>query len=323
MIGVKDIAERAGVSMITVSRVINTPQKVAAITRDRILAIMKEMGYVHNTAAHNLASGRSGIICIHISPKMDMYDFFVQQFLVGVSMELSSRGYSIQLVDSINPQQFCDGYIFTVYDPFSSDLEKALSLGKPVAVSGMVEGINADVIATDNAAGAKKITAHLISSGHRRIACILNDTEGDYVSCRLDGYRAALAEAGLAYDASLVHTVPNSSSGGDAAAEWYMSLEERPSAVFLVSDLMATGFISGVEKRGLKVPEDVSVAGFDGLGTHLISTPHITTIVQPIYEIARSLAVCMTERIADPARPYISRRIEGELLTEGSVAVIR
>ena len=102
MIGVKEIAAKAGVSMITVSRVINTPEKVSPETRERILKIMKEVGYVHNTAAHNLASGKSGIICIYVSPNMNMYDPFIKMFIIGVSIELSAHNYSINIINSID-----------------------------------------------------------------------------------------------------------------------------------------------------------------------------------------------------------------------------
>ena len=319
MIGVKEIAAKAGVSMITVSRVINTPEKVSPETRERILKIMKEVGYVHNTAAHNLASGKSGIICIYVSPNMNMYDPFIKMFIIGVSIELSAHNYSINIINSIDSKRFCDGYIFAGYDPGSPDLEECKKLGKPIAIFGALDDDTVDVVITDNTKCSNKIVSCLIEQGHKKIACVLNDVQSDYRNLRLQGYKDALKENDIEYDESLTITVSNDVSGGKDAAEWYLSLNDRPSAVYFITDIMAVGFIAEIQRQGLKVPDDVSVVGFDGLGNHLYSSPKVTTVAQPVSEIAKQLADCIIERVEDPSRPCVHCLLDGEILIEESV----
>lgn len=322
MIGVKEIAAKAGVSMITVSRVINTPEKVSPKTRERILKIMKEEGYVHNTAAHNLASGKSGIICIYVSPDLDMYDPFVKLFIIGVSIELSAHNYSINIINEIDSKRFCDGYIFAGYDPGSPDLEECKKLGKPIAIFGAIDDDSVDVVITDNVRCSFDIVSYLIEQGHRKIACVLNDVNSDYISLRLQGYKEALLKNNIEYNEELIYTVSNNVSGGKDAANWFMELEDRPSAVFFITDIMAVGFIAEVQRRGWKVPEDVSVAGFDGMGHHLYSSPKVTTISQPVSEIAKQLADCIIDRVDNPSKSCVHKLINGELLIEESVKKI-
>lgn len=322
MVGVKDIAEKAGVSMITVSRVINTPEKVSPKTRERIQKIMDEVGYVHNTVAHNLASGRSGIICIHVSPKMNMFDPFMELFLIGVSMELSANNYSITIVKEIKADRFCDGYIFTGYDPSSKDLKKCKETGKPIAIFGVIDDPTVDVVITDNVSSAKKVVSYLINCGHKKIACVLNDIKADYIPYRLEGYKEALSEASIDFDEKMVIKVSNDTLGGIEVANWYCSLEEKPSAIFFITDIMAVGFIMELQRRGIKVPDDVSVVGFDGLGNHLLSSPKVTTVMQPVSEIAKQLADCIINRVERPSIPYVHKLVDGRLLVEESVKIL-
>lgn len=316
---IKDIAQKAGVSMITVSRVINTPEKVSAKTRERIQALLEDEGYTRNTAAHNLASNKSGIICIHASRDMAYQDPFFQQFLVGVGTFLSQANYSIQIVSEIKPTQFCDGYILSGYNYSDHVLDDAKRTGKPVVMFSSYRDPDVDSVDTDNVSSAKKIVEFLISKGHRRIAVFLNSVKGTYVNDRFQGYRSALEENGIPLDNGLIHVVDNSVQGGMAAAKWFDDTKCNATAAFFITDIIAVGFIMGIKGYGYNVPNDVSVVGFDGLGHHLMTSPKITTIVQPVYEISRVLSECLIDRIRNPKLPPVYRLVDGALDEEESV----
>ncbi len=320
MANLKGIAARAGVSMITVSRVINTPEKVAPETRNKILSIMEEVGYIPNTAAKNLVSKRSGIVCVYVSHDMSMLDPFMGSFLVGVSAGLSTRNYSLSLINDVDVNRFCDGYIFSGQNYSDRALELCKQSGKPIALFGHIDDPEMDCIDTDNVNSARTVVRHLIKHGHTRIAIILNTVNGDYGKDRFEGYRRALEEAGLSFDESLVLVVNNSIEGGREAARWYMGSSGKASAVFCITDIIAVGFIFEVQAAGLSVPDDVSVAGFDGLGHHLLSNPKVTTVVQPVFEISKLLAQSLLERILEGRRKRICRVLDGKLLEEASVA---
>nr|WP_321306197.1 LacI family DNA-binding transcriptional regulator [uncultured Sphaerochaeta sp.] len=319
MANLKEIAAKAGVSMITVSRVINTPEKVAPKTRNKILSIMSEVEYVPNTAAKNLVSKRSGIIFVYVSHEMSLLDPFMGPFLVGVSAGLTPRNYSLSLINDVDLNRFCDGYIFSGHNYSDHALEICKKSGKPIALFGHIDDPCIDCIDTDNVKSAKIVVRHLVSHGHTRIAIILNTVNGDYVKDRFEGYKQALEEAGIKVEESLVHTVNNSIEGGREAAQWYSKYAEGATAVFCITDIIAVGFIFEAQAMGLCVPDDVSVAGFDGLGHHLLSNPKLTTVVQPVFEISKRLAQSLLEKIFDQREKRICKVMDGELLEEDSV----
>lgn len=322
MVTIKDIAQRAGVSMITVSRVINTPEKVSEETREKINKILLEEGYIHNTAAHNLASNKSGVICVYASKDMGMLDPFFQQFLVGVGSALSEANYSLSLISEVKTSQFCDGFVFSGHNYSDLAVEKALATGKPVALFGSIDDNNVDCIDTDNINSAQTVVEHLIGKGHKKIAIIMNTVNGDYGRERMQGYKNALEKNGILFDQNLVHVVDNSIKGGHSAASWYKESSCEATAVFFITDLMAVGFIMGMQELGYNIPNDVSVVGFDGLGHHLLSSPRLTTVVQPVYEISQALARCLLKRIMNPKLPPVKELFGGKLLEEESVRTI-
>lgn len=316
---IKDIAEKAGVSMITVSRVMRTPMKVAENTRKRILEIIEQENYIHNTAAHNLASNKSGIICVFAFKEMELQDPFFLQFIIGVGSYLSQENYSIQIVYEIKKNQFCDGYIMSGYNYSKNVLEEAKATGKPVALFSSHFDPKVDCMDTDNIKSSEMLISYLIDKGHRKIAIILNNITGPYPKERFQGYLNALKKNGIVFDERLFYTVDNSVKGGNEAANWFIDNRIDATAIFLITDIMAVGFISGVKERGLSVPGDISVVGFDGLGHHLMSSPKISTVKQPVYEISRALSKCILDRIRNPEIPYEHRLVDGVLEEEESV----
>lgn len=316
---IKDIAERAGVSMITVSRVINSPERVSKETREKITAILEEVGYVHNTAAHNLASNKSGIICIHMAKTMGMMDPFSQQFLIGACSALSEENYSVQIIDKIKPNQFCDGYILSGYNYKETTLLDAKKTGKPVALLGSYKDPDVDTMDTNNTEAAKIGVEYLIQKGHKKIAIVLNNIDSPYVKERFEGYKEALSDHDIPFCEELVHTVANTVQGGMEAANWVVDNKLDVSAVFFITDIMAVGFISGLRSHGINVPDQISVVGFDGLGHHLMASPKITTVAQPVFETARLLSKCLIDRIQHPEKAVTHTYVDSVLDVEESV----
>jgi LacI family transcriptional regulator len=298
MKNLKDIARAAEVSSITVSRVINSPEKVKPETKERIERIMRDMAYTPNMAAKNLVSKRTGIIDVYVPEDIDLNTPFIMHFIAGISEALSEELYSFLIKRSWKRNHSCDGYIVTgllteeIHDFYSRAQAKNL----PVALFGHTDIERIDCFDVDNVQGAMLATNHLLQMGHKSIALINTDENKDYTIDRLQGYKNALSAGGVPFNPALTIRTQNTVQGGS----WGMKallIQRGFSAVFCVTDIMAIGVINALHEAGLRVPEDISVVGFDGLGIHRLTDPPITTIRQPVFEIGEKLARRLVGRI--------------------------
>ncbi|MDR0377780.1 MAG: LacI family transcriptional regulator, partial [Spirochaetaceae bacterium] len=212
MRNLKDIARAAKVSTITVSRVVNTPEKVKPATKERIERIMRDMAYTPNMAAKNLVSNRTGIIDVYVPENIELNSPFVMHFIAGISEALSEELYSFLIKRSWKRNHSCDGYIVTgllteeIHDFYSRAQERNL----PVALFGHTDIEQIDCFDVDNVQGAVLATEHLIQMGHRSIALINTDENKDYTVDRLQGYKNALSRAGIAFNPALTIRTENS-----------------------------------------------------------------------------------------------------------------
>lgn len=316
----KDIANEAGVSVITVSRVVNFPQKVKPETRDRVEAAMRKLNYSPNPVAKALVSNRTGLIDVYIPKSIELSNPFAMYFIAGVSEALSSKMYSFLIRRDRDAEHKCDGYIATgllkseIYEMY----EYAKQRQRPLVLFGHTELLDVDSVDVDNIAGAKQITSYLIDRGHRKIAMINVDEDKDYTHDRYMGYEEALKDSGVKPDANLVAYAPNNAQGGYNAMNKLLAGDEFTS-VFCATDTIALGAIRAIVEAGKKVPDDISVVGFDGLGHHLLTSPHITTVQQPIFEIGRLLAETLVNKIMGNTSP-VKTLIKPTLITKESVA---
>ncbi|HEX9131923.1 MAG TPA: LacI family DNA-binding transcriptional regulator [Ktedonobacteraceae bacterium] len=297
-----DIARLAGVSTATVSRVLNQKQDVDPKTRERILRIMEEQGYVPNIAASGLAGKRSHLLGALV-PSLTWP--LVPELMRGVGEVVGSTSYELILysitdvnhekdrsdvIDRIVGTRLAAGLLAVFPGPSAKHLAELHSRDFPVVLIDDQGKLPETTpwISVDNRVGAYEATRHLIRLGHRRIAHIQGPLKYQVSHDRYQGYCDALNEAGIALDPSLVQEGDFMPPSGRTCANAFFDLvERRPTAIFAGSDYMAYGAISAAEQRGLRVPEDVAVVGFDDNPSSAHMEPALTTVRQPFYEMGR------------------------------------
>jgi LacI family transcriptional regulator, repressor for deo operon, udp, cdd, tsx, nupC, and nupG len=319
----KDVAVRAGVSVRTVSNVVNNYVYVAEETRARVQAAIDELGYRPNLLARNLKLGRSRIIGL-VVPELDVPYFAELARLI--IREARSAGYTVLIDHTDGDEQRerelvveeargvnFDGLIVSPLALTEAELAARRSSAPVVLLGERLSSSGADHVAIDNVRAAREATAHLVSLGRRRIAAIGAQPGGGTATLRLRGYREALAEAGVEVDESLVIAVRHYHRAyGAAAMARLLELPEPPDAVFCFSDLLALGAQRVALARGLSVPRDLAIVGFDDIEDGRYATPTLTTISPDKAEIARAAVRQILVRIAsgDSVRPVSSREIE-------------
>src|SRR5438128_2183268 len=318
---IRDVAAHAGVSHQTVSRVINRNPNVAEPTRERVAASIRELGYVPSPMARGLISNRThslGVVADDIS------DQFFARMVAGAEAEARRRGYYL-MIGSVEPDDDERGYLRLMLErrveglilarpsaPLSSNvLEPVRDAGVPVVlVSIESSGMPGIVVDVDNRQGGYDATRHLIESGHRTIATIVGPRDWPSAAGRLEGYRDALREAGLAEDAGLVeHAADWGPESGRAAAARLLDRSAHFTALFAHSDLTALGAIRQLRLSGLAVPQDVSVVGFDDLPVAAFVDPPLTTVHQPMEEVGALAASLMLGQLLDGDAPAEERHL--------------
>ena len=315
-----DVAARAGVSRTTVSFVINrrAGSQIPAETWQRVETAARELGYHPHGAASQLAAGRSmtlGLV-LRQSAEQVVADALLAETLFGLAAAARAGGYRV-LVEPLAPgdgtyahllhSQRTDGLI--VSGPRADDDELAALIrdGFPIVLQGSRADLDAPSVDVDNRAGARGAVAFLVSLGHRQIGCITNAPLAYTAATeRLNGYRDALDEAGIAFDERLVV------EGSFVAASGYGAMtallaRARPTAVFVASDVVAIGAIRALREAGLRVPTDVSVVGFDDIALAEHFDPPLTTVRIPAHSLGETAGQLLVERIA--GRPVAARTL--------------
>jgi LacI family transcriptional regulator, repressor for deo operon, udp, cdd, tsx, nupC, and nupG len=306
----RDVAELAGVSSRTVSNVVNGYAPVAEATRLRVQQAVDKLGYRPNVLARNLAAGRSGQIAV-VVPYLDTPYF--AELLQGIIRAARVQGYNV-LIDQTDGDAeheklflsrgsqhlLFDGVIFSPLGLAQSDLtERDPSL--PLVVLGeRVSDGSFDHIGIDDVAASLEATEHLLGLGRRHVAAIGDQPyrTGEAAQLRTRGYRLAHERAGLPVREELVVSTPrfNRADGATAMAH-LLDLEEPPDAVFCYSDLVALGALHTLASRGLRVPEDVAVVGYDDIEDGRYSNPSVTTVSPDKKVIAETAVERLLKRI--------------------------
>ncbi len=310
----KDVAELAGVSAKTVSNVVNDYPHVHPATRARVQEALDRLGYRPNLTARNLRSGRTGVIALAV-PELDAPYF--SELAAHVVRAALERDWTV-LVDQTGGDrererevaaglrgQLIDGVLLSPVALRESDLERVTST--PLVLLGERLGSGAaDHVAIDNEAAARELTEHLINSGRRRIAVIgaQRPPYGHTGRLRIRGYRAALEGAGLRYDPSLVIGTEEWRrwSGSDGASR-LLQRGNPPDAVFCLNDLMGLGALRALADQGLRVPEDIAVAGFDDIEEGRYARPGLTTVAPDKAELARQAVTRLARRLEPGPQP--------------------
>lgn len=299
-ITIDTVAERAGVSAMTVSNVLNNAKPVRVATREAVMKAVRELNYTPNLAAKSLASAETTRIGLLISRD----DFsFISSVVAGAIEATTALGAQLMLrrlevqtpetvLDAIEGLQAAGAQALVLPGLYAGLIGDAIRDGKvtiPVVAAApgdLLPGILS--VRIDEEAAAREMTAYLIGLGHRRIGFLRAIPTHLVHHTRFNGYRAALEQAGIPFDDSLVITSPLSFAAGMQAAEAFLDRPDRPTAIFASNDDTASAIVAMAHKRAIRVPEDLSVAGFDDSPLALRMWPSLTTVRQPVTEIARS-----------------------------------
>lgn len=304
-----DIAERAGVSPATVSRVLNGDARVNPARAARINKVIEELGYAPNRAARTLATGRTGLVAAVIDSNLNVFsDPFWGIITTGVSRALQDSGLQALLMvrplDSIDSQVLgvlspghVDGAIF--FQLHNDEVVKHLkNMGLPCVVVGRPDSA-ADLtyVDSDNFGGAELATGHLIKRGCRTIATIAGDVRLSSGRLRLDGYRSALAAGGLIVDEDLIVTGDWTDESGESAMVDLLNRRSDIDGVFVANDAMAIGALAVLDDRGIDVPNQVAVVGFDNMFAGRIGRKQLTTVQQDVEALGATAASMVIEAI--------------------------
>lgn len=309
---IRDIADLAGVSIATVSRVLNDRPDVAPDTREAVLEVVRKHGFSTNRGARGLASGRTGIIGLTLPLVADSY---FGPILSGASEALYEQDMRIMLCPTLHEHDrevsllerlmrgTTDGAILMLPEESSEELLRLQEQGFPFVVVDPREAPPDGIpcVAAMHGAGAKLATEHLLELGHRQIGAIAG-AKGWYATDeRLAGFRSALAGAGLLSDPDMIVYSDWRIPRGEEAAEELLSRPDPPTAIFGFNDNVAIGALNAARRRGLSVPDDLSVIGFDDTFQATIVTPSLTTVRQPLAELGR-MGVSLLTRLIDGQR---------------------
>lgn len=290
----QDVARRAGVSKTAVSQVFGGTGRISPETTRRVLAAAAELGYSPAHAARSLRLGRTGLLSV-VVPQVD--NPYYPEIFAGAREAAAERGYAVNLFAVADEDEardtlrrlgtgMADGVVVTCEsgtDDLAADLVHLRERGVAVAVTH-AQGLGAQIpgVRVDIAEGARLAVRHLVDLGHRRIAYAGN-LAGEQ-DARHAAYREVLAEAGISYDASLVASVDATAQGGVAFAA---NLPPTATAVFAFNDLVAMGIVHGLALRGVRVPDDVSIVGFDGVDLGEFTVPALTTVAHSRRDLGR------------------------------------
>jgi LacI family transcriptional regulator len=305
---IAEIALEAGVSIPTVSKVLNQRPDVAIETRQRVERIIMERGYVRNRAARALGGGQSGLVDLVVSKSLDS-EYFLE-VIKGIEEILHQAGKSVvlsTLSDKIGSQdqhniadRATDGVVLLLPHAQYDYLAKLQKHHIPFVVIDNSVPIDAHIpsVGTTNWSGGMMATQYLISLGHRRIGMITGEANYLMARARTAGYQAALEAAGISLDSVLIRQGTFHPEEGFAQANALLDLANPPTAIFAGSDWQAAGVYRAISAHGLSIPGDISVIGFDDVPSSQWMNPPLTTIRQPLKEMGRVGASMLLRLIA-------------------------
>lgn len=297
MATIKDIAKRVGVSMMTVSRALNEPEKVKPETRERIEAVAEELNYYPNNVARSLARKCTKIVFVYIPKGLSATEPFVLQTVTAIGERLGERGYSFLLSRQLPRGESYDGMIMM---GMSHDEEKdilgAKKIDKPIVLYGNSDDFES-WIDVDNYQGERLAVKYLINNDYKRIAAIAAPQKMHYAEERLKAYKDCLNDYGMEADDNLVAIGAADERGGYECCMRLLDNGSRPDAIACATDSMAIGCMCALKERGLSVPDDVAVVGFDGFGYEKLVSPTLTTVKQPLFEVGVKLADTLVDLV--------------------------
>ncbi len=333
MTTIKDVAKRAGVSVATVSYVINGTRNVAPETAARVRAAMEELNYHPNAVAQSLRTRSTQVIGAVIS---DISNPFFATLIRGAEDCARKNGYSLLICNTseklenelvyleLLSRKRVDGMIIAPTGKNDELIRDLIARGMQIVfIDRKMEGVTAPAVLSENEEGAYQATRYLIEQGHRRIGIVLGLPHVSTTTERLAGYRRALDEAGITEDQSLIVYGLSQVNGARRASVKLLKASNRPTAVFATNNLMTIGLMMAIRDLELHCPQDVSVIGFDDFDWSAAFEPPLTTVAQDPYLIGKEAVEILFANLSHTDRAITEIRIPTRLIPRGSVAFQR
>ncbi|MDO6531329.1 DNA-binding transcriptional regulator CytR [Vibrio splendidus] len=330
MATMKDVAQLAGVSTATVSRALMNPEKVSVSTRKRVETAVLEAGYSPNTLARNLRRNESKTI-ITIVP--DICDPYFAEIIRGIEDAAVENDYLVLLGDSGQQKKRESSFVNLVFTkqadgmlllgtdhPFDVSKPEQKNLPPMVMACEFAPELELPTVHIDNLTSAFEAVNYLAQLGHKRIAQISGPTTATLCKFRQQGYQQALRRAGVSMNPAYSTVGDFTFEAGAQAVRQLLALPEQPTAIFCHNDAMAIGAIQEAKKLGLRVPQDLSIVGFDDIQFAQYCDPPLNTISQPRYEIGRQAMLMMLDLLKGNDVQAGSRLLEAKLVVRGSTA---
>jgi LacI family transcriptional regulator len=309
MATIHDVAKRAGVAPITVSRVINNSGYFSQDTRARVEAAIAELEYVPNRLASSLRSKRTNTLALVIT---DITNPFFTTLARGVEDTASDAGYTVIFCNTdesdveerkylqVLLQQQVDGILLVPARSTSTSLEVIRKQDTPVVVLDrrIPPGENVDVVRCENEDGAYRLTRLLIDLGHERIAILSGPMGVSTAEDRLMGYQRAIAETGQPPNPDLIIYGEFNQASGYAMLQCLLTAQPRPTAIFAANNMIGIGALNAIRDANLRVPDDIAMVSFDDLPANLLTFPFFTVAAQPAYDMGRTATQLLLARLA-------------------------
>lgn len=336
---IKDVALKSGVSTATVSHVINGTRYVADETKKKVYDAMKELDYHPNPIARSLRSRKSYVIGLLVPIlASDASKFFFTSVAYGIERKLKEHGYHLSLSNSnesleheieqikVFNSQYIDGLIIASSASEYDQLKDVISDDYPtVFIDRMPKGFQGDVVLSDNFQGSYDAISHLVKSGHKRIGFI---TESVWITTnydRLEGYKSALIDHGIAFNDNLIQQCESKNVAGYALEKGYelakhLVEKEKVTALFLADNAMTMGAFRYLQNNNIKMPDDVALVGFDDYEWTLVTSPTISVVKQNTLQIGEQAINLLMDRIENGEKSKGKEvRLATEFIKRGSV----
>ncbi|PQX42963.1 DNA-binding transcriptional regulator CytR [Cronobacter sakazakii] len=324
----KDVAVRARVSTATVSRALMNPEKVSQATRNRVEQAAIDVGYLPGSLNRNLKRNESRTILVIVP---DICDPFFSEIIRGIEVTAADQGYLALIGDCAHQNQqektFIDLIITKQIDgmlllgsrlPFDASKEEQRNLPPMVMANEFAPELELPTVHIDNLTAAFNAVNYLHELGHQRIACIAGPEEMPLCHYRLQGYVQALRRSGMTVDPHYIARGDFTYEAGANALEQLLSLPQPPTAIFCHSDVMALGALSMAKRRGFRVPDDLSIIGFDNIALAEFCDPPLTTVAQPRFDIGREAMLLLLSQLNGHTVSSGSRLLDCELVLRGT-----
>lgn len=328
MATIVDVARAAGVSVSTVSHVINGTRHVNADTAERVREAIHQVHFTPSTVARALKTSTTNSVGIAMSAFSNPY---FSDIILAIERECAHLGLMPFLCDTADTpeeelrvvralhQRRVDGIILAPSpDPSEAALTFIEEHGIPCVLVDRTPAPRFDQVGVENERGTEAMVTHLIGHGHRRIGYVAGQKGFTTAEERVRGYRSALDAARIGFDAALLVAATADTQEAAAAADRLLSLPEPPTAIATGNNMATIGAIAAIEARGLRVPDDVALVGFDDFEWADFFEPRLTVVAQPCQDIGRQAAKLLTARITEPSRPPETVRLAPQLVVRNS-----